>query len=112
MSNVPQEVTSEEIRKKHNQTMKESQFHAEALQKTGRNVVEFQKMEGMLKILLSSIEFDTKSGESQTQTANRHELVSNKTLGTVSKDLLEKIFSEPLQPGKFPNGGKHRLSGS
>ena len=78
--------------------------------KIGRNVVEFQKMEVMLKILLSSIEFNTESSQTKIQTANTHELVSKKTLGTVSKDLLEKIFSEPLKPFQSPNEGKHRLS--
>lgn len=90
--------------------MNESLLHAESLQKIGRNVVEFQKLEVMLKILLSSIEFDTQSSDSKTQPANRRELVSKKTLGTVSKDLLEKIVSEPLEPGQLSNGVKHRLS--
>ncbi|PHQ34797.1 hypothetical protein CEE69_13060 [Rhodopirellula bahusiensis] len=103
-------MTSDEIRKKHNQTMNQSPLYAETLQKIGRNVVEFQKMEGMLKILLASIDSDTVSGEPKTLPANRHELVSKKTLGTVSRDLLEKIFSEPLEPGQLSHGEKHRLS--
>ena len=64
----------------------------------------------MLKILLASIDFDTVSGDPKTQTSSSHELSSKKTLGTVSKDWLEKIFSEPLEPGPLPNGVKYRFS--
>lgn len=90
--------------------MDTSPLYPEALQKIGRNVVELQKLEGMLKGLLVSIEFDGEVSELKTRMTERREAVSKRTMGSVSGELLNRMFSEPIEPKRTTNTGDHWIS--
>ena len=65
-----------------------------ALQKIGRNVLNLQKMEGMLKRLVAFADIKGSSSELQNQLNELRDSVSKKTMGVVVGELCEKIYSE------------------
>lgn len=90
--------------------MDDSPLYPETLQKIGRNVVELQKMEGMLKALLKLIEFEGEVSELKDRETKRHAAVSKQTMGTVTGELIDKMFSEWVEPSPPPGKVKHWVS--
>lgn len=82
--------------------MNHTPLYQETLRKIGRNVVELQKLEAMLKELLVSIEYEGEASELKERETDRRNSVSRRTMGTVGSELFEKLFSEPVEPESEP----------
>ncbi|AUD79344.1 hypothetical protein CW740_08835 [Kangiella profundi] len=67
-------------------------LHDEALRKIGRNVVNFQKIEALLKVLVlySSVDFQTRDNE-VTHSLNEKS-IRNRSLGEAASKFLKNLF--------------------
>jgi hypothetical protein len=71
-----------------------SEIKDEALRKIGRNVVNFQKIEGMLKLLLSRREFRGPISEFESKLDKQRQEVEHDSLGKLAKNYFEYMCSE------------------
>ncbi len=67
-----------------------------ALQKIGRNVVNFQKIEGMLKLIISRNNFSAPVSKIAEVLEERKKTVSKKSLGTLTSQYFQ-LFSQKNQ---------------
>ena len=73
-------------------TSDQAEFADEALRKIGRNVVNFQKMEGMLKVLVAGAGF---SGpiEIKSIVEKKRKSTDKKPMGQLSDEFIKSIYS-------------------
>lgn len=75
-------------------TSDQSEIADEALRKIGRNVVNFQKMEGMLKVLVAGADFSGPIDEIQSIVEKKRKATSKKPMGQLSDEFIKSIYSE------------------
>lgn len=73
-----------------------SKARDEALRKIGRNVLNLQKMEGMLKHLLVMLSGDSVIGDLNAVLDSKKRDLHRKPMGKLAKEFLRTIHSEPL----------------
>lgn len=81
---MPVEVATDTLRATHN----------EVLRKIGRNLLLFQQMEGLLKLLVANAQFAGLKSEFPSVLEKRAEAVSKRTMGQLVGEYLESSFSE------------------
>lgn len=69
-----------------------------ALQRIGRNVLNLQKMEGMLKTLVSHSDILCSLSEFPERANQLRELASTKSMGNLVGEFFKRIYSEPSEP--------------
>lgn len=67
----------------------------ETLRKVGRNVLYFQRMEAMLKYLISRSSLQGTTKTLKTNHDKNVAAVSNQTLGNLVKGLFDSVYSDP-----------------
>ena len=67
-----------------------------ALRNIGRNVVNFQKIEGMLKLLLSQSNFQSPISKFSETLEERKKIIEKKSLGTLAKEHF-KSFGKSME---------------
>lgn len=65
-----------------------------ALQKIGRNLVNLQKLEGMLKHLLATVHLEGYSSEIADKARRRQERASKMTMGQLIQELKSSLFDD------------------
>jgi len=75
-----------------------------ALRKIGRNVVNFQKIEAMLKVLVSQINFKGPINEITEILEERKEFVQKQSMGNLMKDYFKSFSSSIEHVHKYPDG--------
>jgi hypothetical protein len=65
----------------------------EALRKIGRNVVNFQKMEGALKVLVARSKVSGVTSEIEDAQKTRDEVIERRTMGSLVKDFMGSVHS-------------------
>ena len=68
------------------------------LQKIGRNVVNFQRMEAMLKFVLTVTNFSAPIGEAQRHLDGQLKSLRSAPMGTLVEDAAKALHSEPRAP--------------
>ena len=66
----------------------------EVLRKIGRNVLHFQRMESMLKFLISRSSLEGTAGELRANHENAIEAVSRQTMGNLVKQFFEVVYAD------------------
>ena len=69
----------------------------EALRKLGRNIVNFSKIEGILKYLLSVSQIERLSTSTRNQFVDSHERFRKRTLGQLVKELHNTVLVDDSQ---------------
>lgn len=69
----------------------------EALRKLGRNIVNFSKIEGTLKYLLSVSQIERLSASTRNQLVDNHERFRKRTLGQLVKELHNTVLVDDSQ---------------
>jgi hypothetical protein len=69
----------------------------EALRKLGRNIVNFSKIEGILKYLLSVSQIEGLSASTRNQLVDNHERFRKRTLGQLVKELHNTVLVDDSQ---------------
>lgn len=69
----------------------------EAFRKIGRNVVNFQRMEAMLKLLVKLSGISGSASELEAKARKWHESVDRTSMGSLVKSLFESVFAEPRE---------------
>jgi hypothetical protein len=75
----------------------------EVLKKIGRNVLNFQRMEAMLKILVSRSKLEGKASELRTNHEKVIDAVSRQTMGNLVKSFLGSVYSTPAEAEEKSN---------
>jgi hypothetical protein len=70
---------------------------ATALQKLGRNVVNFQKMEGMLKFILLFSDLEGSPSIIQRNFASRLRRLKKRTMGSLVEESAKSLFVKPAE---------------
>jgi len=71
-----------------------ARLKAEVLRKVGRNIMNFQKIEGMLKLILSQFNFEGPIHEIGSIIDDQARSTEFHTLGKLVKDYLDTIYSD------------------
>jgi hypothetical protein len=69
------------------------QARDEVFRKIGRNVVNFQKLEGMLKVLLKSSGFHGKASEIEAQVKDRNKSIEMQSMGKLVGSLFDSVLT-------------------
>tara|TARA_R110002096_G_scaffold199271_14_gene383123 strand:+ start:164 stop:715 length:552 start_codon:yes stop_codon:yes gene_type:complete len=80
-----------------------SSLGEKALQKIGRNVVGLQKIELLLKTLVSLSKIEGNSSDIDQRFESRKGSIDKMTLGTVTREYFENLHSESCDDTKFPD---------
>ncbi|MFC3193371.1 hypothetical protein ACFODZ_03840 [Marinicella sediminis] len=83
-----------------------SDWKNEALRKIGRNLVNLSKIEGMLKLFLSRVNFQCPINELQSTLEAKKKRYEKMTLGQVIKDYLRTYNSDLEQIHQYPDDRK------
>lgn len=75
---------------------------SEALRKIGRNVVNFQKMEAMLKYLVSEASSQGPIQEVEAMRDAKRQASSRKSMGRLLEEFIATIYSESPRSGELP----------
>lgn len=75
---------------------------SEALRKIGRNVVNFQKMEAMLKYLVSEASFKGPISEIKNIQEEKREASSRKSMGRLLEEFIASVYSESPHSAEVP----------
>lgn len=67
----------------------------EALRKIGRNVVNFQKIEGMLKLIISRHDIKGPTNEIESLVKDKESSVEYESLGKLAKEYFGSVYSDP-----------------
>jgi hypothetical protein len=67
----------------------------ETLRKIGRNVLNFQRMEAMLKFLISHSRLEGTASELKSNRERAIDAVSRQTMGNLIKGFMSSVYSEP-----------------
>ena len=73
----------------------------EVLRKIGRNVLHFQRMESMLKFLISRSDLQGSASELKANHEKSVDTVSRQTMGNLVKSFISSVYSGQ-RPGKEP----------
>lgn len=72
------------------------------LQRVGRNVVNLQKVEGMLKFLITYVDISAPASQLHAHLNERSKKISRMPLGRLVEDASKVLFSEVEPPSKIP----------
>ena len=81
-----------------------------ALQKIGRNLVNFQKLEGMLKYLASAPNYSGSLEDIQSQKEKQISSLHLKSFGLVAKEFFEFVYPENRRDSKDTDGGIYQVA--
>jgi hypothetical protein len=88
----------------------QSEIADEVLRKIGRNVVNFQKMEGMLKVLVAGADFSGPIDEIKSIVEKKNKSTNKKPMGQLSNEFIKAIYSESDLEESPQESNKTRIS--
>ena len=83
---------------------------SEVLRKIGRNVVNFQKFEGLLKELASAPNYNGSLEQIQTQRGKHLASLRKKSFGIVVRDFFDSVYPDPLSKSDASDPDSYELS--